>query len=211
GGEVDAAQRGGAPAERRGGEVGPVRRGRRDRLGGGLDHLGVDRLEIGGRRRRGRGRRGRGGRGRGRHGRGCRGRGCRGRGLRRCGGGGLAGAGGDDSEDRADRDRLAVGDADLDEDGRRGSRDLDVDLVGGDLDQRLVPGDGVADLLEPPPHGALGDGLAHRGQGDLDPLAAGGGCRGDAGAVPSGGLAAWGRGARGLRPLRRGRGGRGGL
>src|SRR5699024_7845046 len=47
-----------------------------------------------------------------------------------------------------------------------GGGDLGVDLVGRDLEQRLVDVDGVADLLQPAGDGALGDGLAERGQGD---------------------------------------------
>ena len=42
---------------------------------------------------------------------------------------------------------------------RRG--DLRVHLVGGDLEQRLVAIDGVADLLDPADDGAFGDRLAH--------------------------------------------------
>ena len=50
--------------------------------------------------------------------------------------------------------------------GRRGH--LGVDLVGGDLDQRLVGLHRVAHLLQPLEHGALGDRLAHLGHRDLD-------------------------------------------
>ena len=60
-----------------------------------------------------------------------------------------------------------LGDPDLDQDAARRSRDLGVDLVGGDLDQRLVRFDGVADLLEPARDGALGDRLAQLGQRHL--------------------------------------------
>src|SRR6266849_5147918 len=42
-------------------------------------------------------------------------------------------------------------------------RDFGIDLVGRDLEQRLVPLDGVADLLEPFAQRAFGDGLAHLG------------------------------------------------
>ena len=42
-----------------------------------------------------------------------------------------------------------------------GRRDLGVDLVGRDLEQRLVAVDRVADLLEPPDDGPFGDRLAH--------------------------------------------------
>jgi hypothetical protein len=48
-----------------------------------------------------------------------------------------------------------------------GRGDLGVDLVGRDLDQRLVGLDAVALLLVPFEDGALGHRLAHRGQGDL--------------------------------------------
>ena len=48
--------------------------------------------------------------------------------------------------------------------GDRG-RDLGVDLVGGDLEQRLVDLDRVALGLEPAGDGALGDGLAERRHG----------------------------------------------
>ena len=41
-----------------------------------------------------------------------------------------------------------------------GGRDLGVDLVGGDLEQRFVQFDRVALLLEPPGDGPLGDALA---------------------------------------------------
>ena len=44
---------------------------------------------------------------------------------------------------------------------------LGVDLVGRDLDQRLVGLDAVADLLQPPKDGAFGDRLPHLGHGDL--------------------------------------------
>ena len=53
---------------------------------------------------------------------------------------------------------------------RRGRRDLGVDLVGGDLDDRLVLVDPVARLLRPLEDDALGDRLAHRGHHDLDRL-----------------------------------------
>ena len=49
---------------------------------------------------------------------------------------------------------------------RRGGGDLGVDLVGGDLEQRLVDLDPVALLLEPPGDGALGDALTEGGHLD---------------------------------------------
>ena len=49
-----------------------------------------------------------------------------------------------------------------------GRGDLDRDLVGLELAEHLVLGDGVADLLEPGRDGRLGDALAERRHGDLD-------------------------------------------
>src|SRR5436190_1278741 len=49
-----------------------------------------------------------------------------------------------------------------------GARDLGVDLVGGDLEQGLVLGDGVAWLLEPLRDRPLVDRDAHLGHHDLD-------------------------------------------
>ena len=70
----------------------------------------------------------------------------------------------DDRQLRADLDRLVLADLDRhQEPGRRG-RDLGVDLVGGDLEQRLVDLDPVAFLLQPAGDGGLGDRLTHRGQ-----------------------------------------------
>src|SRR5690606_30844276 len=87
-------------------------------------------------------------------------------------GGGRGGAGADERQDGADLDGLVLLDQDLLE--RAGDRrgDLGVDLVGRDLEQRLVDGDVVTDLLEPARHGALGDRLAQRGQRDLGGVAA---------------------------------------
>ena len=70
----------------------------------------------------------------------------------------------DDGELGTDLDGLVLRDLDLEQRARDRGGDLGVDLVGGDLEQRLVDGDGVADLLEPAGHGALGDRLAQRGQ-----------------------------------------------
>ncbi len=68
----------------------------------------------------------------------------------------------DDREVGADRHRVVLLDEDLLQ--RAGHRrgDLGVDLVGRDLEQRLVDLDGVADPLEPARHGPFGDGLAER-------------------------------------------------
>src|ERR1700736_5874300 len=87
-------------------------------------------------------------------------------------GGGLGGGGSrlgggsraiaDLSEQRADRDRLAILGGDFAEDPRRRRRHLDGDLVGLELDQGLVHRHGVAGLLEPAADGGLGHGLAER-------------------------------------------------
>ena len=60
-------------------------------------------------------------------------------------------------EEGADLDGLVLLDEDLLERAGDRRRDLGVDLVGRDLEQRLVDGDVVADRLEPAGHGALGD------------------------------------------------------
>ena len=73
-------------------------------------------------------------------------------------------AGPDDGELGADLDGLVLLDLDLLQRARHGGGDLGVDLVGGDLEQRLVDRDLVADLLEPAGDRALGDRLAQRGQ-----------------------------------------------
>ena len=70
----------------------------------------------------------------------------------------------------ADRDRLAGLGEDLGHGARGGRRHLGVDLVGGDLDDRLVGRDRVADRLGPLEHDALGDRLAHRRHDDVDVL-----------------------------------------
>ena len=49
-----------------------------------------------------------------------------------------------------------------------GRRNLGVDLVGRDLDQRLVGLDPVADLLQPTQDRAFGNRLPHLGHGDLN-------------------------------------------
>ena len=53
------------------------------------------------------------------------------------------------------------GNLDLGEHAGDGRGNLGVDLVGRDLEDRLVALNGVADLLQPLGDGALGDGLAH--------------------------------------------------
>ena len=56
-------------------------------------------------------------------------------------------SGADPREQRPDGDRLALLDEDLLEHARAGARNLGVDLVGRDLEQRLVGRDRVADVL----------------------------------------------------------------
>ena len=74
---------------------------------------------------------------------------------------------GDLTEQRADRDRLAVlgGDRAEHAGGRR--RDLDRHLVGLELDQRLVDRDRIARLLEPLADRRLGHRFAERGHADV--------------------------------------------
>ncbi len=64
-------------------------------------------------------------------------------------------------------DGLVLLDQDLLKDSGDGGRDLGVDLVGRDLEERLVDRDTVADLLEPTCDGALGDALAELGKDDI--------------------------------------------
>ena len=75
----------------------------------------------------------------------------RGAARRRGAAGGAAGGRGvgvaDDGDHGADVDRVALGHADLGQRAGDRRRHLGVDLVGGHLEQRLVGGDGVADLL----------------------------------------------------------------
>src|SRR6185295_16368544 len=78
----------------------------------------------------------------------------------------------------ADGDRVVLLGGDGHQRARHRRRDLGVDLVGGHLDQRFVDLDGVADLLQPPRHGALGDRLAELGHRHGRRLAAAGGPRG---------------------------------
>ena len=73
---------------------------------------------------------------------------------------------GDHRELGADLGRLVLADHDPGQHAGGGRRDLGVDLVGGDLEQRLVDLDPVALLLEPAGDGALGDALAQPGHGD---------------------------------------------
>lgn len=79
--------------------------------------------------------------------------------------GGLGGT--DDGDDRADRHRVAFGRADLQHHAGHRRRHFGVDLVGADLEQRLIGSDRVAHLLEPARDRAFGDGLAQLREGDV--------------------------------------------
>ena len=65
---------------------------------------------------------------------------------------------------RADRDRLALARRNLGDDARDGRRNLDVDFVGGHLDEGIAFGNEVADVLAPLDDRAFGNGLAHFGK-----------------------------------------------
>ena len=70
-----------------------------------------------------------------------------------------------------DGDRLVRLDQDLGDRAGDGRGQLGVDLVGGDLDERVVDCDRVAHLHAPLEHRALGDRVAHLREGDVDELA----------------------------------------
>ena len=63
------------------------------------------------------------------------------------------------------RDRLSLAGGDLRYDSGDGRRHLDVNFVGGDLDERIALRDEIADVAEPLDDRAFGDGLAHLGKG----------------------------------------------
>jgi hypothetical protein len=67
---------------------------------------------------------------------------------------------------RTDDNRLPFRNEDLENHTTDGRRNLSVDFVGRDLDQRLVDGDRLADLLGPAQDGSFGDRLAQLGHGD---------------------------------------------
>ncbi len=96
-----------------------------------------------------------------------------GRGLHRSVALGGAGSGLDPAQDGADVDGGVGLHEQLGDRARHRRGDLGVDLVGGDLDERVVDGDGVAHGHSPFEDGALGDGVPHLGEGDVDDLAAG--------------------------------------
>src|SRR6266568_3815841 len=67
---------------------------------------------------------------------------------------------------RPDLDRVSLRRGDLDQLAFERRRDLGVDFVRDDLDERLVALDEVALVLQPPVDGALGDRLAELGHLD---------------------------------------------
>ena len=69
---------------------------------------------------------------------------------------------------RADGHRLALLNEDLLDDAGAGARNLGVDLVGRDLEQRLVGLDRFTLLLQPLEDRPLRDGHAHLGHDDVD-------------------------------------------
>src|SRR6266480_1359054 len=79
----------------------------------------------------------------------------------------------DHGELRPDVDRRALLHEDLRQDAAAGARNLGVDLVRRDLEQRLVGLDLLALLLEPLGDRALGDGHAHLRHDDVDWLGRG--------------------------------------
>jgi hypothetical protein len=79
----------------------------------------------------------------------------------------------DDGEHAAHLDGLVLAGLDLQQGAGDRGGDLGVDLVGGDLEQRLVDLDRVADLLQPAGHGTLGDALSELRQRDLRATTAG--------------------------------------
>jgi hypothetical protein len=67
----------------------------------------------------------------------------------------------DVGDDLVDLDRVALFEEDLRESPGRRAGNLCVDLVGRNLEERLVAVDVLADLLQPPRNRPLRDGLAH--------------------------------------------------
>jgi len=83
---------------------------------------------------------------------------------RRCGGFAF---GGDAGDDGIDGDGVAFLRENLSQRAGGGRGDLGVDFVGGDLEQRLIALDLVADFLQPARHGSFGDRFAHLGHDDI--------------------------------------------
>ncbi len=74
----------------------------------------------------------------------------------------------DRCEEGPDLDRLALGDEQFADDTVAGARDLGVDLVRRDLEQRLVTSNGLTRLLEPLRDRSFRHGDTHLGHHDLD-------------------------------------------
>jgi hypothetical protein len=72
-----------------------------------------------------------------------------------------------DRDRRADGHRLSFSREHRLENAVDGRRHVGVDLVGGDLEQRLVAGDALARLLQPADDRAFGQRLAHLRHDDL--------------------------------------------
>ena len=73
----------------------------------------------------------------------------------------------DAAQDGSDRDRGIGLDQDLGDRARGRGGNLGVDLVGGDLYQRVVDRNSIANRNLPLEHRALGHGIAHLGEGDF--------------------------------------------
>src|SRR5206468_3274750 len=71
-------------------------------------------------------------------------------------------------DERLHRNGLPFLNLDLRQGAGRGRGDLGIDLVGRDLEQRLITFDDVADLLEPLAQGAFGNRFAHLGHQDIN-------------------------------------------
>ena len=84
---------------------------------------------------------------------------------------------GDPRDDLSDRDRVALLHEQLAHDAAGGRGQLDVDLVGRDLDDRVVALDEVARLDSPFEDRSLGDRLARGGGDDVDCLPSRRACR----------------------------------
>uniref|UniRef100_E6Q3Q8 Uncharacterized protein n=1 Tax=mine drainage metagenome TaxID=410659 RepID=E6Q3Q8_9ZZZZ len=99
---------------------------------------------------------------------------------------------------RADGERLSLGNEDLGDDAGGRSGNLDVDFIGGYIDERIACGDGIADFHAHFDDRALGHRFAHLGQGDVDDLRRpGGGSRSGGGLRGAVRRAVAGAGARG--------------
>ena len=73
----------------------------------------------------------------------------------------------DDRDDAVDRNGFALFGPDFGDDAGHGRRNLRIDLVGRNLEQRLITFDRVADLLDPAHDRAFRDRLAHLRHHDI--------------------------------------------